>query len=211
MRVLAVDTCGAEGSVALAEVEGDELRLMEQRQLAGRSCAEMLMPAIRGLLETHALAVKDLGAIVVVRGPGSFTGVRVGLSTAKGLAQAARLPVVGLSRLQVMAHAAGSRAAALDAGRGEVYFGMAGQEGGEAVLHPDEVRAQVAEADVACCEDSVARSLPGARRVAAPTTEDALRLALERLRRGEFDDLASMDAHYLRRSQAEVVADGAAR
>ncbi|ACO32501.1 MULTISPECIES: tRNA (adenosine(37)-N6)-threonylcarbamoyltransferase complex dimerization subunit type 1 TsaB [Acidobacterium] len=211
MRVLAVDTCGAEGSVALAEVDARALRLIEQRLLAGRSCAEMLMPAIRALLETHALAVKDLDAIVVVRGPGSFTGVRVGLSTAKGLAQAARLPVVGLSRLQVLAHAAGSRAAALDAGRGEVYFGKAGQESGEAVLHPDEVRAQVAEADVACCEDSVARSLPGARRVAAPTAEDALRLALERLRRGEFDDLAAMDAHYLRRSQAEVVADGAAR
>src|SRR5579875_3021412 len=136
MRVLGMDTCGVEGSVALAEVEGQQLRLREQRQLAGRSCAEMLMPAIRALLETQGLAVKDLNAIVVVRGPGSFTGVRVGLSTAKGLAQAAALPVIGLSRLQVMAHAAGSRAAALDAGRGEVYFGMAGQEGGEAVLHP---------------------------------------------------------------------------
>jgi tRNA threonylcarbamoyladenosine biosynthesis protein TsaB len=211
MRVLAMDTCGAEGSLALAEVDAAGMRLLAKKQLAGKTCAELLMPSIRELLETHGCAVKDLGAIVVVRGPGSFTGVRVGLSTAKGLAQAAGLPVIGLSRLQVTAHAAGSRAVALDAGRGEVYFGMAGQEGDEALLHPDEVRARVTEADVVCCEESVARSLPGARRVAAPTAEDALRLALERLRRGQFDDLAAMDAHYLRRSQAEVVADRAAR
>ncbi len=211
MRVLAIDTCGAEGSVALAEVNGQELRMLGQKTLAGKTCAELLMPAIRELLESHGCAVKDLGAIVVVRGPGSFTGVRVGLSTAKGLAQAAGLPVIGLSRLQVLAQATGSRAAVLDAGRGEVYFGVAGQEGDETLLHPDEVRVRVSEAGLACCEASVAKSFPGARLVAAPTAEDALRLALERLRRGDFDDLAAMDAHYLRRSQAEVVATGTVR
>ena len=211
MRVLAIDTCGVEGSVALAEIVGADMRLIAQKLLAGKTCAELLIPGIRELLERHGLTVKELGAVVVVRGPGGFTGVRAGLSTAKGLAQAAGLPLIGLSRLQVLAHAAASRAAALDAGRGEVYFGLAGQEDTEALLHLDEVQARVEEADVACCEEHVARSLPGGRVVAAPTAEDALRLALERLWRGEFDDLARMDAHYLRRSQAEVVADGAAR
>jgi tRNA threonylcarbamoyladenosine biosynthesis protein TsaB len=202
-----MDTCGPEGSIALAEVTAQGVAVTGERRLAGRTCSEELLPAIREILEGGVLAVRELNAIVVVVGPGSFTGVRVGLSTAKGLAQAASLGVVGVSRLQVLAQKAGSRAAVLDAGRGEMYFCVAGDEAGEALLGLDEIRGRTDWGEIVCCEAKTAQALDGARLVAAPTAEDALRYAQGRILRREFDDLARLDAHYLRRSEAEVVAE----
>lgn len=207
MRVLGIDTCGPEGSVALADVNEQGVTVLQARRLAGRTYSEDLMPAIREMLEAAGVAVGDLGAIVVVRGPGSFTGVRVGLSTAKGLAQAAGLPVIGVSRLQVLAQKAGSRAAVLDAGRGEMYFGLADDEAGEALLRPAEILEQAQECEIACCETKLAQVLTGVRVVDAPEAEDALRFAQGRILNRDFDDLSAMDAHYLRRSEAELVAE----
>lgn len=207
MKVLGIDCCGPEGSVALAEVSEQGVVVLEARRLAGRTYSAQLMPAIRMMLEASGLVVANLNAIVVVRGPGSFTGVRVGLSTAKGLAQAAGLALIGVSRLQVLTQKAGCGAAMLDAGRGEMYFGLAGDEAVEALRTPEEIRAEIGEGEIACCEEKVARVLTGARMVAAPLAEDALRFVQGRILNRDFDDLATMDAHYLRRSQAEVVAE----
>lgn len=189
-----------------------ETQLIRQVALAGRNCAEQIMPALRSLLMTEDGSLATLDAIVVARGPGSFTGVRVGLSTAKAMAQALSLSVVGVSRLQVLANANGARAALLDAGRGEFYWGAAGEERSEAVLTVEAVREQLAarqwtEADLACCEESVARVFGSARLLASPTAEQSARLAQMRVWNKDFDDIAAMDGHYLRRSQAEVVAD----
>ena len=207
MRVLGMDTCGPEGSLALAEVTEQGVRVIGERRLAGRTYSEELLPAVREMLETGGLAVRDLDAMVVVAGPGSFTGVRVGLSTAKGLAQAAGVAVIGVSRLQVLAQKTGAHGAALDAGRGEMYFGVAGDEAGEALMGLEEIRGRMDVGEIACCESKTVQALQGARMVAAPTAEDALRSAQGRILRREFDDLAGMDAHYLRRSEAEVVAE----
>jgi len=181
--------------------------VLQERRLAGRTFSADLMPAIREMLDSAGLCARDMDAIVVVNGPGSFTGVRVGLSTAKGLAQSAELPVMGVSRLQVLARKAGSRAAVLDAGRGEMYFGLAGDEAGEALLSPAEICERVDEREIAGCEEKTAQALAGAQVVDAPMAEDALRFAQGRLLGGDFDDVAAIDAHYLRRSQAEVVAE----
>lgn len=232
MRVLAIDTCGVDSSLALAQISavGVELagsstaaaslletQLIQKVALAGRNCAEQIMPALRSLLMAEDGSAEDgslatLDAIVVARGPGSFTGVRVGLSTAKAMAQALSLSVVGVSRLQVLANVNGARAALLDAGRGEFYWGAAGEERSEAVLTVEAVREQLAarqwtEADLACCEESVARVFGSARLLASPTAEQSARLAQMRVWNKDFDDIAAMDGHYLRRSQAEVVAD----
>ncbi len=207
MRVLGMDTCGAEGSIALAEVTAAGVNVTGERRLVGRTCSEELLPAVREMLEAGGLAVRDLDAIVVVVGPGSFTGERVGLSTAKGLAQAAGLAVIGVSRLQVLAQKAGSRAAVLDAGRGEMYLGVARDEAGETLMSPDEIRGLMEMGEIACCEAKPAQALMGARVVDAPMAEDALRYAQGRILRREFDDLAGLDAHYLRRSEAEVAAE----
>lgn len=207
MKVIGIDTCGPEGSIALAEVNEQGISILRERRLAGRTYSSDLLPAIREMLMTEGIGTVDLGAIVVVRGPGSFTGVRVGLSTAKGLAQAAGVGVIGVSRLQVLAQKGGSRSAVLDAGRGELYFGEIGKEAGEVLLGPAEVREREAEHEIACCEAKTTQVLAAACLVDAPTAEDALRYAQGRILQQEYDDLAAMDAHYLRRSEAEMVAE----
>ncbi len=129
LLVLGVDTCGPSGSVALARLEGASANILGQRELAGRSYSATLVAAVGGLLAEHGAKLADVGAIVVVSGPGSFTGVRVGLSAVKGLAEPGQIPVVAVSRLAVLAAKAGVTSAALDAHRHEVFLRLAGSDG----------------------------------------------------------------------------------
>src|SRR5579862_9278906 len=96
--MLSIDTCGPSGSVALGRLAGRDLEVLGETGLAGRTYSATLVAAIRELLAANGAALKDLGGIIVVNGPGSFTGVRVGLSAVKGLAEGAQIPVVALSR-----------------------------------------------------------------------------------------------------------------
>lgn len=126
--VLAIDTSGAACSVALA-VSG-ELRAAASRP--GRTGhSELLMDMVAQTLQEARLAFADLARIAVTVGPGSFTGVRIGLAAARGFAVTTGCPVVGVSTLEVTA-AAAARDAGLapgtvlrvisDARRGEVYW-----------------------------------------------------------------------------------------
>lgn len=120
MRILAVDTTSALGSVAL--VEG--LVLVGEAQLTGADTHSVhLLPAIERLLTVFGIDPMGVDAFAVAVGPGSFTGLRVGLSTVQGLALAAGRPCLGVCVLDVFAAAAGGTAVALrDAFRGEVYW-----------------------------------------------------------------------------------------
>ena len=102
MRLLLIDTCGTVGSVALATEGG----VVARAEMAGRSASERLVAVVREMLAAAGWSLRELTAIVVVSGPGSFTGVRVGLSAAKGFSEAAGVPVVAISRLGVLAAAA---------------------------------------------------------------------------------------------------------
>jgi tRNA threonylcarbamoyladenosine biosynthesis protein TsaB len=206
--LLGIDTCGTTGTVALAQWNGSEVELAAMRELTGRTYAAELTPQINGLLAEYGTTLQILEAIVVVHGPGSFTGVRIGVSTAKGLAEALGKPIVAVSRLAVMAHATKASAAALDAGRGEIYFGSYPAAGDtnhakEALLTPQQVVVEPG-GRLVVCEEKLLALLPTAALVKAPTAADALRFAQARLRTGEFDDLAILDANYLRRSDAEL-------
>jgi len=204
MRILLLHTAGAEGSVALADTELAEV-VVAREMLPGRSSSERLVPAVRRLMEARGWALRELAAIVVVHGPGSFTGVRVGLSAAKGLSEASGVPVIAVSRLALLAAGVGRIDApvyaVLDAGRGEFYFG-------EYLLSGEEFVAAVAGGVVVVCETKVAEALVGLhpRLVGEPAAEDALPLALERIAAGEFDDAALVDANYLRRTDLEIFA-----
>jgi len=129
VRVLAVDTTTARESVALAQggfVLG-EVRL----QPATHSVR--LLPSVAFLLEGLGLSPADVDGYAVAAGPGSFSGLRVGISTVQGLALASGRPCVGLSALDVLAARAAGTAdvvvALMDAYRGEVYGGIYDREG----------------------------------------------------------------------------------
>ena len=125
MRVLAMDTTTERGSVAL--VSGGEV-LGEVRLRSGMGHSTRLMPAIAFLLDGLGLKAPDIEGFAVTAGPGSFTGLRVGLSCVQGLALAGGRPCLGLSTLDVLAAriagAAPTLVAAMDAYRGEVYAGV---------------------------------------------------------------------------------------
>ena len=143
MLVLGVDTCGPSGTVALARIEypsaeiskstaweiGRSATVVEQITLEGRTYSTTLVSGVEGLLTRHGVKLADLGAIVVAHGPGSFTGIRVGVSAVKGLAEPGRIPVVAVSRLAVLAAKAGVGSAALDAHRHEVFLRVAAGDG----------------------------------------------------------------------------------
>ena len=204
MRLLLMDTCGLSGSVALADTLFSA-PITATGILPGRSASERLIPVVRTLLEAQAWKLDELAAIVVVHGPGSFTGVRVGLSAAKGLSEATGVPLVAVSRLAVLAAGTGRQCSALDAGRGEFYFGAYrdGHADSEALLTRDELLEAVGQQVVIVCEERVAEALQGVipiRQVTEPTASDALGIAIVRVELGHFDDAALLDANYLRRT-----------
>lgn len=219
MKILLIDTCGATGSVALADTDSESV-VVASATLPGRTASERLVPAIKDLAARGGIGLPSLDAVAVVHGPGSFTGVRVGLSAAKGLCEALGLSLVAISRLAVLAHlaqaAAGTRIyTLLDAGRGEFYVGVYvdGNRLREALLTRDELLAVVdsnaAQAHIVVgCEPVVVQALVALhpRLVAESAAEDALPLALGRIRQHDFDDAATLDANYLRRTDAEIFA-----
>ncbi len=134
-RVLVVDTSTPAGSVALCE---DGRVLAEYVRCLSGTHTDWLLAAIDRVLTDAGLVVNDLSLLAVVRGPGSFTGLRVGMATVKGLAMAADLPVVGLSSLELLAAAVPFArmpvCALLDARKQEVYAALYDTAGGKPVL-----------------------------------------------------------------------------
>lgn len=100
MRVLGIETATSEGGAALTL---DDRVVAEHYVANPRTHAENLIPSIDRLLAGAGWKIGDLDLIAVSKGPGSFTGLRIGIATAKGLAMAARLPIVGVSTLEAFA------------------------------------------------------------------------------------------------------------
>ena len=125
MNLLAVDTTSRYGSVAL--LTGGELR-GEVRLVESGAHSRTLFPAIELLLRVAGLAPGDVDAYAAAVGPGSFTGVRIGVSTVQGLALASGRPVLGLTSLEALAGrmqgAAGALVAMVDAYRDQVYVAV---------------------------------------------------------------------------------------
>src|SRR5450755_3432296 len=127
MLLLAVDSSDKNGSIALAQCgPGDGCNLLEVVQLFGGTFSAQLVPQIAALLGKHEFGKEDIAAFAVVSGPGSFTGLRIGLAAVKALAEVLEKPIAAVSLLEAIAAAGGVRGrvlAALDAGRDEVYVG----------------------------------------------------------------------------------------
>src|SRR3954468_21809245 len=104
MLLLAVDTSGRNGSIALARcVAPDVCKVLEVAALEGGTFSAQLVPQIASLLSVHHVTKDDLDAFVVVSGPGSFTGLRVGLAVIKALGEILAKPIVPVSFLDVVA------------------------------------------------------------------------------------------------------------
>jgi tRNA threonylcarbamoyl adenosine modification protein YeaZ/ribosomal-protein-alanine acetyltransferase len=228
MRCLALDTTTRVGSVAI--VRDDEI--VDQRGGDGeRTFAERLPGEAIALVRAHGLALDDVDLFAVASGPGSFTGMRIGIATVQGLAFVQNRRVVGVSALEALAQIGsrdrepGTRVAAwMDAHRHDVFAAL--YEVTEAPLFsperlsaideptvgsPGVVLARQSTLDVAIGDgatlygDVIARSSPGALIVAPPALAGAIgRMAIVRARRGESMNPDGIQPLYVRRPDAEV-------
>jgi tRNA threonylcarbamoyladenosine biosynthesis protein TsaB len=129
MKVLALDTCSLSGSIALSEGGPDGRRLVAELVVAdvGRH-SEWLLKSVKGLLEDVGWSPGELDRLALGLGPGSFTGLRIGVSVVKGLAWAMDIPVVGVSTLKALSMNLGyselTVCPLLDARKGEVYTAL---------------------------------------------------------------------------------------
>jgi tRNA threonylcarbamoyladenosine biosynthesis protein TsaB len=231
MLLLATDTSGKNGSIALARLTSgqSEVGVLEVVPLAGGAFSAQLVPQIAALLEKHGYRKTDLAAFAVASGPGSFTGLRVGLAAIKALAEALQKPIAAISLLEAVAWtstvtsaARGRILAALDAGRGDVYVGdyelqprmhmhserlvsrkefLAEAKGAEA--KGEATRNTVATPDARLAETFRAAGIR-AELIEYPNAGVIAQLGWERLRRGQTVRPEELEANYIRHSDAEI-------
>jgi tRNA threonylcarbamoyladenosine biosynthesis protein TsaB len=221
MLILGIDTSGKSGSIALAQTDADEeFRVLEVVPLAGGTYSAQLIPQISALLTRHGYGKEAIGAFAVASGPGSFTGLRVGLSTVKALAEVLGKPIAPVSVLEAVAWSSndlGRNIAAVDAGRKQVFLGeyQAERHGLRAIREwiasVDELvamRRENAEIPLVTSDEPLVRALHAneltARLMPPPQADVIARLGAEKLRRGESVSPEALDANYIRRSDAEL-------
>jgi tRNA threonylcarbamoyladenosine biosynthesis protein TsaB len=225
--LLAVDTSGKNGSLALARAlpGANEIGILEVVPLAGGAFSAQLVPQIAALLEKHGHAKRDLGAFVVANGPGSFTGLRVGLAAMKALAEALQQPLVAISLLEAVARGGTARGrvlAVLDAGRGDVYVGdyelqpqvrMNARVHSERLLGREEFLAEARNAAATgttvvtpdpVLADVVRAAEILAERIEYPNGGVIAQLGWEHLQRGQTVRPEELEANYIRHSDAEI-------
>ncbi len=220
MLVAAIDTSGKSGGISLAEGDGQSFRIIESSAIAGGTFSAQLVPTLAALLHKHGLAPLDLDGFSAISGPGSFTGLRVGLSAIKGLAEVLKKPIATVSLLEALADVSGAQGAigaALDAGREEIFFGLyerqvdAIEQRSERLLSRKELIDEIRLAHpmalvssdggvLSILRDAGLEALETKR----PGSEEAARIGLRKLLRGETVSVETLDANYLRRSDAEI-------
>jgi tRNA threonylcarbamoyladenosine biosynthesis protein TsaB len=209
-HVLAIDTTAEVGSIALV---GD-CGLIEEAMLESPDgFAHVLFDEIERLLERRGLNISQIDAFASASGPGSFTGVRVGLAAVKGLAQATGRKVIAVSNLQALAWYGSQplRAVVLDARRGEVYGGVYDSN---LILVQEEVvtklsvwLASLPQGNLEIIGHGLLPGMAGPPVIQAPKALAGSigLIAFDRLLSGEVLDPAEIDANYVRRSDAELL------
>lgn len=220
MLLLAADTSGKHGSIALADCgPGSACRMIEVVPLTGGTFSAQLVPQIAALLEKHGSSKRDIGALAVASGPGSFTGLRVGLAAIKALAEVLDKPIAVVSLLEAVAASSCSHArilAALDAGRNEVYLGEYTVEGSAPQLHREwlgsreECLASAAKAmlvtpDRSIAEEARSRGIE-VEEVEQPRSDVIARIGWGKIQTGQTVSPQDLEANYIRRSDAEIFA-----
>jgi tRNA threonylcarbamoyladenosine biosynthesis protein TsaB len=219
MLILAIDTSGREGSLALVRGNVTAAEVLELVPLTGRQFSAEVIPQIASALDRQGLSKRDVGGYAVVSGPGSFTGLRVGLATVKGLAEIFQRPIAVVSMLEAVALTtmqAGKVIAAIDAGRGELYVGdyEVTLEGAsctsEILLSSAEFNklldanpsAQLITPDLPIAE--AARFHTQVKQVERPQADEIARIGLRKIAAGDTVAPEVLEANYIRRSDAEL-------
>ncbi|HEV2104020.1 MAG TPA: tRNA (adenosine(37)-N6)-threonylcarbamoyltransferase complex dimerization subunit type 1 TsaB [Candidatus Acidoferrum sp.] len=228
MITLGIDTCEARGSIAVLK---DSVLVSVQKHESAEDYSSWLLPAVGRALAATGAELRDIQLLAVASGPGSFTGVRVGLTAVKAWAELFGIKVVGVSRLEVLARqvadASGLVAASFDAQRGQVFGGLYKCEVGrgwslveeEMVIAPGEFVEWVAgktggqtvqwiSLDPKLFVDLQEWQERAAIGNGILLSTDVLaggvaELGEERAREGKFTDPLMLDANYVRRSDAE--------
>ena len=207
MLLLAVDTAGRQGGITLARGDGDVFEVIESASIEGGTFSAELIPQISDLLKKHKLTAQNLEGLVAVTGPGSFTGIRVGLTAVKGLAEVLKIPIAAVTSLELLIAAAdpGPLLGVLDAGRGEVYCAVPGQA--EVLLTIAEATQMAKERglQVVTPDAHLAAKFENSRTVTYRSSEVAARIGLRKLSAGETVDVLALDANYIRKSEAEYM------
>ena len=217
MLILAVDTSGKHGSIALAQCEEEQCCVLEVVSLIGGTFSAQLVPQIAALLSKHGFSKVELQAFAVASGPGSFTGLRVGLAAIKGLAEILRKPIAAVSLLEILAIKSGAQGkilALMDAGRHEVYAGEYEIAPDGAHLHAERLlsRAELLKrtppVSAVTPDSTIAAEL---REAGVPVVEtepvsgeDIAKLGWRKIRTGETVTPEDLEANYIRRSDAEI-------
>ena len=228
MILLSLDTCDAKGSVALIR---NDVVLSSANHDTDEEYSCWLLPAVHRVLQTSGCALTEVDAFGVASGPGSFTGVRIGLTTAKAWDEVYGKPVAAVSRLKAIAWraAAGRKcvAAFANARRGQVFGAVYRQQkdgleivGEEAVIAPGEfIQVAVeqargeslawatpeADAFIATPEWREREKLGDELQIVSPFLADTIaRLAEIEVAAGRATGSLELDANYVRRTDAEV-------
>lgn len=217
MKVLALDTTGERGSLALVDKIGV---LAECELVSSDGFAHVVFSEIKVLLDRAGISLEEIDLFAAASGPGSFTGVRVGLSAMKGLAHALGKKAVAVSNLEALASLGRMadevlRVPLIDARRGQVYGSV--YDVGLGVILPEAVMplaswlksltetAGEIPFGFLVQSSGLGAELPGAYQlVAGPLAPAIGRIALHRAEIGRSLDPADLDANYVRRSDAEL-------
>jgi tRNA threonylcarbamoyladenosine biosynthesis protein TsaB len=216
MLLLAVDTSGKQGSIALAQCRSENAcDVIEVVALTGGTFSAELVPQIATLLEKNDFSKIDIGGFAVVSGPGSFTGLRIGLAVVKALADVLGKPIAAVSMLEaVAADSYGRVMVALDGGRNEVFVGEyeVSSLGAQLIRERMLTRAEWMESagaaiivtpDLALAEAAQAKGLP-VQKVERPRSDVFARLGWKKIARGEIVSAEALEANYIGRSEAEL-------
>jgi tRNA threonylcarbamoyladenosine biosynthesis protein TsaB len=218
MPTLAIDTTAEFGSIALVDSQGtrEEILLHAPQGFSGP-----LFEQIEALLKRHEVQLKDIDLFAAASGPGSFTGVRIGLAAVKGLGEVLGKPVIAVSNLDALAQfgAGDLRAAVIDARRGEVYAALFDRSCAPVI--PETVLPFPRFLDltgtrefewIATNFDPFRAALMGTRFegyrvITAPRALAGAigRIAIRRMRDGAVCDPLAIEANYVRRSDAELL------
>jgi tRNA threonylcarbamoyladenosine biosynthesis protein TsaB len=220
MLILAVDTSGKHGSIALVRCESDAAcEIIEVAPLSGGTFSAELVPQIAALLDRHGFTKADIGGFAVVSGPGSFTGLRVGLAVIKALAEVLAKPIAAVSLLDALAsHTEGRVVAAIDAGRNQVFLAEYEANRAPTQLIRERLRAReewlesatnvtIVTPDNILAEAARARGLH-VLEVARPQSDAIAKLGWRKILSGDTVSVEALEANYVGRSEAELFVKG---